>query len=76
MTANWPAAGAAMPWPIQPAMTGARMSPMKAMRQPVLARKFKAAEDTADAGDPAGRQHQQHGGKPDQDAADRGRYGE
>ena len=35
----------------------------------------QAAEDAADPGDPAGRQHQQDGGKPDQGAADRGRYG-
>ena len=35
----------------------------------------QAAKDAADARDPAGRQHQQHGGKPDQAAADRGRYG-
>ena len=33
----------------------------------------QAAEDAADAGDPAGQQHQQDGGKADQRAADRGR---
>src|SRR5712671_1043613 len=51
--------------PIQPAISGARMSPaMKAMRQPLSSLpKSRRPEDAADAGDPAGQQHQQDGGQ-------------